>query len=217
MATKNIMRNLQGWYLPDTDTDFDRWMLDGDYQKLQRDTIIKFVKQEKKILSNAIDVGAHVGFWLKDMCSEFKHVYAFEPVDEVRECLFKNVKAENYHCYTYGLGSKDEIKKIHYNPEETGNSYISKDGNKEIMIRRLDNLDLPHIDYIKIDAEGYEIEVVKGGLKLVEKYKPLIHVEVKDKILEKQGLTSVDIDKFFETIDYELKLKFKSEKVYGSK
>jgi hypothetical protein len=85
------------------------------------------------------------------------------------------------------------------------------------MIRRLDNLDLPHIDYIKIDAEGYEIEVVKGGLKLVEKYKPLIHVEVKDKILEKQGLTSVDIDKFFETIDYELKLKFKSEKVYGSK
>ena len=53
MATENIMRILQGWYLPDTDTDFDRWMLDGDYQKLQRDTIIKFVKQEKKILSNA--------------------------------------------------------------------------------------------------------------------------------------------------------------------
>jgi len=211
------MKQIQGWYLPDTDVDFDRWILDGEYQKEHRDTIIKFVKQEKKVLANAIDVGAHVGFWLKDMCKEFKQVFAFEPVDEVRECLYENVKDSNYHCYTYGLGSKDEVKKINYNPKETGNSYITDNGNKEIVIRKLDNLDLPQIDYIKIDAEGYEMEVIKGGMKIVEKYKPFIHVEVKGKVLEKQGLIPSDIDKFFDEIGYERRLRFKSENVYGPK
>lgn len=211
------MKQVQGWYLPDTDIDFDRWILNGEYQKEHRDTILKFVKKEKKTLENALDVGAHVGFWLRDMCKEFKYVYAFEPVDEVRHCLFENIKAKNFHCYTYGLGNVDEVKKINYNPEETGNSYVSDEGNKEIAIRKLDNLNLPQIDYIKIDAEGYEMEVIKGGIKIVEKYKPLIHVEVKAKVLEKQGLIPNDIDKFFDEIGYVRKLRFKSENVYGSK
>lgn len=211
------MKLVKGWYLPDTDTDFDRWIVNGDYQKEHRNTIIKFIKKEKKILTNAIDVGAHVGFWLKDMCNEFKQVFAFEPVKEVRDCLYENVKAKNFTCYDYGLGSVEETKKINYIPSETGNSYISNDGNKEIQIKRLDSLDLPHIDYIKIDAEGFEIEVVKGATELIESYKPFIHVEVKDKILVKQGLKSNDITKCFDDINYELKLKFKSENVYGPK
>jgi FkbM family methyltransferase len=211
------MKLVKGWYLPDTDIDFDKWILNGEYQKEHRDTILNFIKKEKKTLLNAIDVGAHVGFWLKDICKEFKKVYAFEPVEEVRNCLIENVKAKNYHCYTYGLGNVNEIKKINYNPEETGNSYISDIGNKEITIKKLDDLDLEDIDYIKIDAEGYELEVIKGGLKLVEKCKPFIHVEVKSKILKKQGLVLNDIDKFFVELNYELKLKFKSENVYGPK
>jgi hypothetical protein len=81
----------------------------------------------------------------------------------------------------------------------------------------LDYLKLPKIDYIKIDAEGFEMEVIKGGLILVERDKPFIHVEVKGKVLEKHGLIPSDIDKFFAELDYELKLKFKSENVYGPK
>jgi hypothetical protein len=43
------MRELQGWFLPDTDTDFDRWLLDGNYQKQQRDTILRFVKNARQV------------------------------------------------------------------------------------------------------------------------------------------------------------------------
>ena len=75
------MKQVKGWWLPDTDTDFDRWILDGEYQKRQRDAILEFVNKD----GNAIDIGAHVGFWLRDMCKQLKHVYAFEPIEEVRQ------------------------------------------------------------------------------------------------------------------------------------
>ena len=32
-------------------------------------------------------------------------------------------------------------------------------------------MNLPKIDYIKVDTEGFEIEVLKGGEKMIEEYK----------------------------------------------
>ena len=49
------MKQVKGWWLPDTDTDFDRWILDGEYQKKQRDAILEFVNKD----GNAIDIGVN--------------------------------------------------------------------------------------------------------------------------------------------------------------
>tara|TARA_R110002020_G_scaffold111396_4_gene257064 strand:- start:403 stop:1026 length:624 start_codon:yes stop_codon:yes gene_type:complete len=207
------MKQVKGWWLPDTDTDFDRWILDGEYQKKQRDAILEFVNKD----GNAIDIGAHVGFWLRDMCKQFKHVYAFEPIEEVRQCLAKNVGAENYSTYSFGLGAKNENLKVNYNPAETGNTHASKDGNQTITIRKLDDMNLPKIDYIKVDTEGFEIEVLKGGEKLIKEYKPFVHVEVKGKVLVKQGLSSDDVDEYLKSIDYKEVFRISSERVYVHK
>ena len=207
------MKQVKGWWLPDTDTDFDRWILDGEYQKRQRDAILEFVNKD----GNAIDIGAHVGFWLRDMCKQFKHVYAFEPIEEVRQCLAKNVSAENYSTYSVGLGAKNENLKVNYNPAETGNTHASKDGNQTITIRKLDDMNLPKIDYIKVDTEGFEIEVLKGGEKLIKEYKPFVHVEVKGKVLVKQGLSSDDVDEYLKSIDYKEVFRISSERVYVHK
>lgn len=211
------MKQVKGWYLPDTDIDFDRWITDGEYQKEHRDGILTFLKTRGISFQNCLDVGAHVGFWLKDLCKNFKRVYAFEPISDVRECLEKNIEQDNYLLFPYALGNENKKVKVNYIPEETGNTYISKKGNREIELKRLDDLKLPKIDYIKIDAEGFEVEVIKGGLELVKRDKPFIHVEVKEKILRKQGLVSTDIEKFFNSIDYKLCYKIKSENVYGPK
>jgi len=205
------MKQVKGWWLPDTDTDFDRWILDGEYQKKQRDAILEFVNKD----GNAIDIGAHVGFWLRDMCKQFKYVYAFEPIEEVRQCLAKNVNAENYSTYSVGLGAKNDNIKVNYNPAETGNTHASKDGNQTITIRKLDDMNLPKIDYIKVDTEGFEIEVLKGGEKMIEEYKPFVHVEVKGKVLIKQGLSSDDVDEYLKSINYKEVFRISSERVYA--
>ncbi len=211
------MKQVKGWWLPDTDTDFDRWILDGDYQKEHRDGILNFLKTQGVEFNNCLDVGAHVGFWLKDLQKTFKMVYAFEPISDVRECLKKNVEKDNYLLFDFGLGDKNEKVMVNYIPEETGNTYVSDHGNREIQIRRLDEIKLPKIDYIKIDAEGYEIKVLQGAEGLITRDEPYIHVEVKEKILERHGLSAVDIDRYFEEIDYKKVYRIKSEFVYAKK
>ena len=211
------MKQVKGWWLPDTDTDFDRWILDGDYQKEHRDGILNFLKTQGVEFNNCLDVGAHVGFWLKDLQKNFKMVYAFEPISDVRECLKKNVEKDNYLLFDFGLGNTNEKVMVNYIPEETGNTYVSDHGNREIQIRRLDEIKLPKIDYIKIDAEGYEIKVLQGAEGLITRDEPYIHVEVKQKILERHGLSAVDIDRYFEEIDYKRVYRIKSEFVYAKK
>ena len=205
------MKQVKGWWLPDTDTDFDRWILDGEYQKHQRDTILKFINRT----GNAIDIGAHVGFWLKDMCNHFDYVYAFEPIEEVRHCLSRNVTAMNYKTYSFGLGAKNDVINVNYNPTETGNTHASKDGNQTITIRKLDDMNLPKIDYIKVDTEGFEIEVLKGGENMIKEYKPFVHVEVKEIILQKQGISSNDVEDYLTSINYKEVMRVNSERVYS--
>ena len=205
------MKQVKGWWLPDTDTDFDRWILDGEYQKHQRDTILKFINRT----GNAIDIGAHVGFWLKDMCNHFDYVYAFEPIEEVRHCLSRNVTAMNYKTYSFGLGAKNDVINVNYNPTETGNTHASKDGNQTITIRKLDDMNLPKIDYIKVDTEGFEIEVLKGGENMIKEYKPFVHVEVKERILQKQGISSDDVEDYLTSINYKEVMRVNSERVYS--
>ena len=205
------MKQVKGWWLPDTDTDFDRWILDGEYQKHQRDTILKFINRT----GNAIDIGAHVGFWLKDMCNHFDYVYAFEPIEEVRHCLSRNVTAMNYKTYSFGLGAKNDVINVNYNPTEPGNTHASKDGNQTITIRKLDDMNLPKIDYIKVDTEGFEIEVLKGGENMIKEYKPFVHVEVKERILQKQGISSNDVEDYLTSINYKEVMRVNSERVYS--
>jgi len=211
------VKQVQGWYLPDTDVDFDRWILNGEYQKEHRDGILNFLKLQGCEFNNCLDVGAHVGFWLKDLQKSFKMVYAFEPVDEVRECLLKNVEKDNYTLFPFGLGDENKLVFVEYMPEQTGNTFVSDSGNKQIELRRLDEIKLPKIDYIKIDAEGYEIKVLKGAEGLITRDEPFIHVEVKGKVLAKHGLTSADIDNYFDEIDYKKVYSIKAECVYAKK
>lgn len=213
------MKNIKGWYLPDNDTHFEPYITDEGYQEVHRQAILEFVSKNSNKLTCALDVGAHVGFWLKDMCNTFDKVYAFEPIESVRLCLEKNVKAENYELNPFGLSSISGRAYVNYNEEETGNTYISKTaGNKEIQIRRMDDLNLPEMQYIKIDAEGHELEVCRGGLNTIKEYKPFVHVEVKDKILRRHGMGSPDVIEFFnDVLGYKKVFTIKSEMVFGPK
>ena len=211
------MKLIKGWWLPDDDTHFENYITDGGYQTIHRTSILNYIKQFKSELNNVIDVGSHVGFWSKEFTELFKHVYAFEPMNEVRECYIKNIVKDNYTLYPYGLGSVEKKVKIQYEPNESGNTFITPSGNREIEVYPLDRFEFNKIDYIKIDAEGYEIEVCKGAIKLIERDKPFIHIEMKKKVMNKVGLTQNTIYDFFESINYKQVLAVKSEVVYAPK
>ena len=211
------MKFIKGWYLPDSDTHFEHYIKDGSYQTIHRETILRYIKMKKPELKNCIDIGSHIGFWSKDFTNTFKHTYAFDPIPQVRECYVKNITNTNYTLYPYGLGREQKNVLVFYDPELTGNTHASDRGNIDIEIRTLDSFNLEDIDYIKIDAEGYEIEALIGARKLIEKCKPFIHIEAKKKVMVKQNITMKDIEDYFESINYKQVLSVKSELLYTPK
>ena len=209
------MKLIKGWWLPDTDKHFEHYIKDGGYQTVHRNTILNHIILNKHILENCIDVGSHVGFWSKDFTELFEYTYAFDPIPQVRECYVKNITNSNYTLYPYGLGKEEKTIKVSYYPEETGNTHANEQGNLEINVKTLDSFDLNFIDYIKIDAEGYEIEVVEGAKNLIEKCKPFIHIEAKKKVMIKQNITMNAIEELFKRINYKQVLSVKSELLYA--
>ena len=209
------MKFVKGWYLPDSDTHFENYIKDGGYQTIHRDTILKFIKENRPNLKNCVDVGSHIGFWSKDFTELFNHTYAFDPIPQVRECYVKNITKSNYTLYPYGLGKEEKKINVLNNPKETGNTHASDKGNLDVEIKTLDSFNLENIDYIKIDAEGYEIEVVEGAKKLIEKCKPFIHIEAKKKVMVKQNITMTEIEELFKSINYKQVLAVKSELLYA--
>jgi len=154
----------------------------------------RILKKYLKPGSIFIDVGANIGYFtFKAACLGAK-VYAFEPVPAIYEHL-KMVPIWNPNrsiiVENLALSGAEDIVTMMQEPAG-GGSYIvkekevrtQKEGFKKIQVKVID-LDsyvarhgIRHIDLIKIDVEGYELEVLKGAKNSIEKFRPIIVCEV---------------------------------------
>tara|TARA_B100002019_G_scaffold192423_1_gene166430 strand:+ start:7678 stop:8649 length:972 start_codon:yes stop_codon:yes gene_type:complete len=156
----------------------------------------------------ALDIGANIGTHAMYFSDYFKEVLAFEPNSDVFYLLkFNSNQCQNVSVENIGLGDKAGDFVLQ---EVTGNmmaSWISEeppDVSKKtysIKVERLDDKNLESIKLIKIDVEGFEINVLKGALKSIEKNKPIILFEQHSKDFSNDSSPSI---KFLENLDYEI-------------
>ena len=150
----------------------------------------------------------------------FKYVYAFEPMPHHRECFEKNVKKYNVTLFPFALGDFTGKVEFKIDKENTGNCHIVENYDKrkgQFKQKELDNFKFDKLDYIKIDAEGHEKEVLEGAVETLDKHKPFVSVEIKDKILEKVGKSRHQLEQQLKDSDYELILASGCEHLYGRK
>lgn len=196
------MKKVYNYWMPDSDNHFERLIAKrirnggpAEYQDDVRNIAYKYVKD----FYIAIDVGANVGLWARPLTQKFNHVIAFEPLDPVYECLEKNVQGLNIEIHKHALGSVNDKIEMFFDSENTGGSFVSEIGKGSIDIKRLDDLNLPKFGLLKIDCERHELEVLKGGVETILKYKPIIVVEQQPDteycaghFLKKLGATELD-------------------------
>ena len=130
----------------------------------------------------AIDVGANYGILTYHMSKKFKSVHSFEIVNDIRYCLeqnVKNFKLDNVTVYDCGLGEIEDTVALNYNPTSTFSTHVAYNEQGDSLIKPLDRFNFQDVDFIKIDVEGFESFVIRGGLSTIEKYKPVILYERK--------------------------------------
>jgi FkbM family methyltransferase len=178
------MYQSHGWWFPDQDTHF-AGMLKKSIQKGGGPVYQQSVRQQSIDLTPsrtlALDIGANVGLWSRDLTEAFAHVISFEPVSDFRDCLVKNVPASNLEVRGCALGEEDTFINMIITVENTGHSHVdtSTMGHGTTPMYRLDSLELPKIDYIKIDCEGYENTILRGARQTIMRDRPVMVVEHK--------------------------------------
>jgi FkbM family methyltransferase len=132
------------------------------------------------------DVGANVGEYSMELRREFPgaSIYAFEPNSNAYDIAFKNLAPLNINCKNLGLAARKTMARIYSyaNNRSSGHASIHKEAFVELY--KTDDLielefetttvdefcaanEISVIDFIKIDTEGQEMEVLKGASKMI--------------------------------------------------
>lgn len=150
-----------------------------------------------------IDIGANFGYYTSIFARKAGKngkIYAVEPVQLYRDILLKNTaRFPNIEIIPYALSDREgessmgiaSEKKYRHgltrlmtedNSHKIDKEYSVSTKTPETVFGKLEKL-----DYIKCDIEGHEIKVIPGFKSLIEKYKPVVQIE-----LEKANFDSIN-------------------------
>jgi len=127
---------------------------------------------EIKDADTILDIGAHIGLfalYASQFCKNGK-IYCFEPVNENFNLLTENLKLNNIRnviANKLAVSSKSGNVTIYLNEDESGHSmYLS--GPKSVQVQSIslkdiiDSNNLEKSDFIKMDCEGEEYEIINS-------------------------------------------------------
>jgi FkbM family methyltransferase len=132
-----------------------------------------------------LDIGANVGLWTQELLRQHpeSEVYCFEPARLTFDRLLENPTfvGRNVQCVNMALGREEGQFPLHYDKEGSGLASLTKrqldhfgisfDKNEVVQVGTLDNWcmrtnTVPTV--LKMDVEGHELDVLKGGLQTLE-------------------------------------------------
>ncbi len=152
---------------------------------------------QKKEDSYFYDVGANIGLysWLCRKLSSNRKILAFEPDPknfELLQMTKENSKIENINLFNIALSNRMETVSFQQDTltSATGmisdgqtpwiEKYLGQETNSiQVNTDYLDNKTFKTQDpsLIKIDVEGHELEILRGGEKKLSQCKPLLLIE----------------------------------------
>ena len=144
-----------------------------------------------------VDGGANIGFFTVPVAQRIKHrggrVVSFEPQRQLFNALSGSLALnglDNVFLHNCGLGKEPGIAQlpaVDYSVAQdfgtvslSNETTVDEDGwmnDRVVDITSIDAMDLPRLNFIKLDVEGFEIPALTGGLEAIAKYRPYIWVE----------------------------------------
>ncbi len=186
----------------------------GSYEKKESFFVLQMVSDGDTVL----DIGANVGWYSIQLAKKFKNavIHAFEPIPQTFLILEKNIKlndVKNITLHQLALGAQAGQTNFYY---FQGGSAVASRVNLldhktaikvECEISTLDlfveNLDLSKVDFIKCDVEGSELDLIKGGRQTIDKFSPIIYIELFHGWCERFGYVPNDVLRFLKDLDYQ--------------
>jgi FkbM family methyltransferase len=156
--------------------------LEGERYVLERELLAGMLEPGM----HAVDVGANIGYYALLFSAHVGtagKVTCLEPdPDNLRE-LVQNVELNglsHVDVLPLAAGREDTTLRL----KRGLNATVRREGGDQaISVKPLDGLDLGRVDFIKIDVEGFECDVLHGATRLIDQHRPSLFVEVHPDLL----------------------------------
>ena len=178
-----------------------------------------FIKEGDQVL----DLGANYAYYIERMSALVGNkgrVYGFEPIPftyDVCDLIVKKLGFKNVNLYPFASGNVNEelefrVPKLDFGGISAGQSHLAIRDNEmegkenyysfkdEEIVKcksvTVDDFLLPkltHLTFAKIDIEGAEYFALQGMVKTIEKFKPVILVEIQPFFLKGMGVLESDL------------------------
>ena len=170
-----------------------------------------------------IDIGANIGlFSLQAINPEMNpdaKILAFEPnpltFSRLQLTIEENSLSNNIVAFPLAISENTELAKFSLHSDilcsgdgifDTGRAGLSK--NIIVHVTTLDSLNnifgLKRLDWIKIDVEGAELLVLRGGVNTIRSLRPKIIFEIHRDNIKPYGTSSNEIFTFLNSLDYKI-------------
>jgi FkbM family methyltransferase len=150
--------------------------------------LIKYAETHLKDDSVILDIGANIGTWSIPLAIKQRKIYAFEPYDSSFNALCGNIfmNEKEPHVYPRQCALTDNVsaQKTLILPEicnQGGCKLVDGvETLKRYEMRTIDSFCFERVDFIKLDVEGHELNVIRGGVETISRCKPVIFFECWD-------------------------------------
>lgn len=199
---------------------FQKWVIDGSLLPVKNDFC-------------AIDIGANIGAICLPLASRNAgaRIIAVEPTDHAYKRLLRNIelnpdlkpRIKPVQAFM-GDGAGDTTGLIAYPSwrldDAAGARHEVHLGQAHEVKCPMISIDilaqqegLAHLDFIKIDTDGYELEILRGGRQSIKRWKPVIVFEFIFYENEKRGHSFADFVSLFDELSYDICLSDKKTRV----
>lgn len=164
-----------------------------------------------------IDVGAHHGMHSRRFIRYLRpqHLVLVEPIPEMAAGLrheFRRRKQVTVRQVALGAEARETTFVINdASPGESG--LVERRYTKgqpqtraiDVTVERLDDWQLPFtVDFVKVDVEGGEVDVLKGGRRFLSQHRPVVSVEYGTDSYSAYGWNNMTLYEFAVASDYRL-------------
>lgn len=189
----------------------------GVHESNSTEEVKKIITPGMKIL----EVGANIGYYAlleTRLAGPTGHLYAMEPSPFNFALLERNLKLnglKNYDLYNTAAGADNGTAKFLLSGRSNLSTFIEREDltgeEVDVSVITLDEfMKDKKVDFIRMDVEGYEKEILKGAEKtLMEGNRPkYFFIEIHSDLLHKKNSSAKEIFEFLQSHGYEIHKSF---------
>ncbi|MCA8017719.1 FkbM family methyltransferase [Burkholderia metallica] len=160
-------------------------LLYGEWSEPEASLFAQMVRQGDTAVEAGANIGSHT-VMLSKAVGDSGTVFAFEPQRHTFQLLSANLALNerlNVRAFQYAMGDVDGAVEFPVVDPRLPNNFggssllMSHPVVEQVPLRTIDSLQLPRLDFLKADVEGFEIQTIRGAQESIRAHRPIVYLE----------------------------------------